>query len=78
MAMEFVRLAVAGPWLGKTRLEASRGKEALTPVGRSVVKHTLPISPSRPRFALEQLCQVGPVLAMRAQPNKATGTGKNS
>ena len=48
--------------LGKTRLEALRGREALSPVGRSVDKNPLPISPSRPRFALDTLCQVGSVL----------------
>ena len=57
MAVEFVRPAGAGPWLEKTRSVAVLGREALTPPVRSVGKTPLPISPSRPRFALDELCQ---------------------
>ena len=58
-AVEFVRPAGAGPRLEKTRSEAVRGREALTPPVRSVGKHPQPISPSRRRFALDKLCLVG-------------------
>ena len=61
MAAGFVRPAAAGQRLGNTCLEASRGRELPKPTSRTVVKHPLPISPSRRWFALEVLWQLGPV-----------------
>ena len=77
MAMESVRPAGAGLWLEKTRSEAVLGREALTPAVRSVVKRPLPISPSRPRFALETLCKVGSVLGLM-ESNQGCATGGTS
>ena len=64
MAVEFVRPAAAGQRLGNTCLEASRGREVPKPTSRTVVKHTLQNSTSRPRFARDVLCQVERVLSL--------------
>ena len=58
MAAGFGRPAAAGQRLGNTCLEASRGRELPKPTSRTVVKHPLPIPPSRRWFALDTLCKV--------------------
>ena len=45
--------------LGKTFYMAEQDGGALSAVFRTVVKHPLPISPSREWFALFTLCRVG-------------------
>ena len=48
--------------LGKTRSLAAQGGEVTVDAARVVSNHSQLISPSRPRFALDTLCKVGPVL----------------
>ena len=59
MAPDSVRPGGAVRWLGKTNLMAVQGGEVTADVARALVKHPLPISPSRIRFALFRLCQAG-------------------
>ena len=57
MTSDSVRLASAGSQLGKTCQIAVRGGGVVNVAAQAVVQHTLPISPSRRRFALFTLCK---------------------
>ena len=57
----------ASLWLGKTRPEAVRGREALSLALCSVDKHPQRNSTSQVWFALEALCQAGSCYLGRLQ-----------
>ena len=50
-----------GSAFGKDLLYGVQGREVTVDEARAVVKHPLPISPSRSRFALFRLCKAGAV-----------------
>ena len=64
----------AGRRLGKTSLMPVQGRAMTAEAARAVVKHPLPISPSRIRFALFGLCKVGDAQEAESEQTDTLGT----
>ena len=74
MAVEFVRPAGVGRWLGKTRPESSPGKEVTAILQAGGASHSWWKSTSRRWFALDELCQVGPFLNFKMSSSQVSST----